>query len=146
MKSISLDSLRRSINMTHLHSEISVQQHLELKTLVAFVPYIHHRLQSLSGQSNAVDQTEIVRPSLLEVLGQRRRVQSKVQLDTIVRGSSLGGHRLRFRSRLAQELPAHCAAKTMLSQGRSGMILRRRPKHLDGRQSLRPHRNWPTLR
>jgi len=120
-----------SFDVTDLHSEIRVQQHLEFETFVAFVSHIHHCLQPLPGQSDAVNQAEIVGPGLLEVLGQRRGVQSEVQLHAIVYGSGLRGQRLRLRRRLAQEFPAHRAGKPMLREGGRGVVLRRRPEYLE---------------
>lgn len=69
---------------SYLNSQIRVQQHLELERLLALVPHVHHRLQTLGTERDAVHQTEIVRPIFAEVLWECGAVEAEVKLDAVV--------------------------------------------------------------
>jgi hypothetical protein len=61
-----------------------VEEGLEVERLVALVADVQHSLQTILGQSNAVLQAEIVRPSLLHLVAKVVGGQAKVKADGIV--------------------------------------------------------------
>lgn len=61
-----------------------MQQRLELEALLALVPHVQHRLQTVLAQRQAVHQAEFVWPGFLRVIGDIGRTKAKVQLDRVV--------------------------------------------------------------
>ena len=61
-----------------------MQQHLEVKALLALVPHIQHRLQTVSLQRDTVHQSELVRPRLLRLVAELRVAESEVERDRVV--------------------------------------------------------------
>lgn len=52
----------------YLDVEVRVQQELKLKSLLALIPHIQHRLQPVCAQRDAIHQTKIMRPLLAELV------------------------------------------------------------------------------
>lgn len=62
-----------------------MEQHLELKALLAVVPHAEHSLKfALLAQRHTVYQSELVWPSLLHLWTEVARRQPKVKLHAIV--------------------------------------------------------------
>src|SRR5262249_55228976 len=106
---------------------IRVQQDLKLKRLAPFVPHVHHRLQPITAQRDAVDEPEVVRPGLAGLRGEIGTVQPEVKLYAVVAAL---GQRAGLRGRLAQEFPAGIAGEAVLGEGRSRVVRRRGPEVL----------------
>lgn len=61
-----------------------MQQELKLKALLALVANLEHGAQTFRAKSDAVDEAEIARPGLLELVGQSRAVEPKVKLHAVI--------------------------------------------------------------
>lgn len=57
---------------THLNTQISMHQDLELKILATVVLYLQRRSQSLLAQRDAVHERELVWPRLAGFIAQQR--------------------------------------------------------------------------
>ena len=71
-----------------------MQQHLELKRLLALVADVQHGLQSILAESHAVHEAEIVRPRLPVLLRKVGGAKTKVKLDRVI--AALLGNRARL--------------------------------------------------
>ena len=100
-----------------------MHQDLEVEVLLALIRDIQRGRQCILRKSDTVDKSELIRPSLLEVLAQHVMVETEIQLDGEITTS-------RVRGRLAQELPCGVARETMLGQGRGSVVLRGRTEDL----------------
>ena len=105
-----------------------MHQDLELKVLLALIVDMQGSRQPVLRQGDTVDKTELVRPSLPELLAQHVMGETKIQLDGEIA-------RPRVRRGLAQELPGGVTREAMLGQGRSGMVLRGRTENLSSASS-----------
>jgi hypothetical protein len=111
-----------------------MQQDLEFKAFLPLVPDVQHSPQSALTQSDTVHKAKVIQPSALRRLWECTRVQSKVELDTIVGSLAAGTTFLRslaFRSRLAEKFPTHIPGEAVLRVLGRSMILWRRTEILD---------------
>jgi hypothetical protein len=68
----------------YINVEIVVKQNLEVEILVVLVLHLQGCFQTLLGQGDTVQKTELIRPSLPEFLTQHSMRQTKVELDRII--------------------------------------------------------------
>ena len=68
----------------HLHIEIRVHEHLELKVLLALILHLQRSPQTLLGESDTIHETKLKRPGLLQLVTEHRMRQTKVELDSVV--------------------------------------------------------------
>lgn len=69
---------------THINLEVSVQQHLELKRLLALVAHVEHGLQTILAERDSVHKTEVIRPGLLVLGREIGRAEAKVDFDRVI--------------------------------------------------------------
>jgi hypothetical protein len=115
---------RRSVCLiTHLDSQICVQQHLHIKRLRVVVRHHQLRDQPIPIKRHAVDQAERKRPgrAALRVHAFAAAAKTKVQLDREVGGRTTAaaaarGAGLSLRRRLAEEVPLRVARESVLRE------------------------------
>lgn len=114
-------SEERAEGETNLDPKIRMQQHLELKRLVALIPHVQHRLQTIRAQGDGIDQPEVVAPSLAGLGRQLGGEEAEVELDAVVAGAAFGdGPGL--GGRLAEEFPVRAAGEAVLREGRGCVV------------------------
>lgn len=72
---------RQKSREPYRNSQVGVHQDLEVEVLLALVRDIQRGRQSILRQGDTVDESELIRPSLLEVLAQHVMVETEIQLN-----------------------------------------------------------------
>lgn len=90
-----------------------MQQHHKLPWLSSLISNHHARPQTILGQSDGVDQSKVVTPSLSRLLAKVLWTETKVELYAVVDLAGLCG----FGGGLSEEFPGGGARESVLGKG-----------------------------
>lgn len=116
---------------THVNTQISMHQHLKIKVLGSLILHLERSPETILRKGDTVQQSELIRPCLPELLAQHGMGEAEIELDGIV--AVLLVFSQRFGRRLTEELPVRVPREAMLGERGGRVVLGRRAEDLDYR-------------